>query len=154
MAKNKRQRKKEAKKLQQRISPVAPKKSFTQDDLDYGKSQLEELFSEANRRIEMIKARGFTSYAIDRVEVEGGKDYFDIEEVTDRESLIEQLTRVRVFLNDKGSTVEGAILDTAQINSEIYKGKFGNQYNTEEYDHKRFDNKIIDEDIAKRAFES
>lgn len=154
MAKNKRQRKKEAKKLQQRIAPVVPKKQFTQDDLNFGKSRLEVLFSEANRRIEYIKAQGFTSYAIDKVEHEGGKDYFDIDDVTDRESLIEQLTRVRVFLADKGSTVDGAMLDTAQINSEIYRGKFGNQYNTEEYDYKRFDNRVINEDIAKRAFES
>ena len=154
MARNKRQRKKEAKKVQQRITPVVPKTEFTQDDLNFGKSRLEILFSEANRRIEYIKAQGFTSYAIDKVENEGGKDYFDIDDVTDRESLIEQLTRVRVFLADKGSTVDGAILDTAQINSEIYKGKFGNQYNTEEYDYKRFDNKVIDEDLAKRAFES
>lgn len=154
MARNKRQRKKEAKKIQQRIAPVVPKKDFTQDDLDFGKSKLEVLFSEANKRIEYIKAQGFTSYAIDKVENEGGKDYFDIDDVTDRESLIEQLTRVRVFLADKGSTVDGAILDTAQINSEIYKGKFGNQYNTEEYEYKRFDNKVIDEDLAKRAFES
>lgn len=141
-------------KYQQKVTPVAPKKTFTQDDLDFGKSRLEVLFTEANQRIEYIKAQGFTSYAIDKVENEGGKDYFDIEDVTDRESLIEQLTRVRVFLNDKGSTVEGAILDTAQINSEIYKGKFGNQYNTADYDFKRFDNKLINEELAQKAFES
>lgn len=154
MAKNKRQRKKQEKKLQQRIAPVAAKKSFTQDDLDFGISQIETLFSEANKRIEFIKSQGFTSYAIDRVEHEGGKDYFDVEDITDRETLLEQLYRVRVFLNDKGSTIDGAKLQTAQINAEIYKGKFGNQYNTEEHNNARYDTTIIDKDIAARAFES
>jgi len=155
MAKNKRQRKKELKKqLQQRITPVAPKKGFSEEDLQYGISQIEPLFSEANYRIEYIKSQGYTSYAIDRIEQEGGKDYFDLEDITDRESFIQQLYRVRVFLNDKGSTIEGAKLETAQINSEIYKGKFGNQYNTEEHNHARYDTAIIDKDIASRAFES
>lgn len=139
---------------QQRIPEVPKKSRFTQEDLEYGISQLEPLFTEANYRIEYIKSQGYTSYAIDRVEKEGGKDYFDLEDVTDRESLIEQLYRVRVFLNDKGSTIEGAKLQTAQINAEIYKGKFGNQYNTEEYGHARYDTTIIDKDIASRAFES
>lgn len=137
---------------QQRIKPVPNREQFTNEDLQFGIAEIEKLFTEANQRIEYIKAQGYTSYAIDRVESEGGRDYFDTDVITDRESLIRELYRVRTFLADKGSTVEGAIIETAQINSEIYKGKFGNQYNTEEYDYKRYDNKIIDDDAASRAF--
>ena len=139
---------------QQKINQIPSKEQFSKDDLTYGISQIEVLFNEANNRISKIKEQGFTSYAIEKVEAEGGKDYFDIEDIVDRESLLEQTYRVHIFLNDKGSTVDGALLDTALINAEIYKGKFGNQYNNEEYDYARFDNKTIDPDIAKRAFAS
>lgn len=136
------------------IEQVPSKSKFSKDDLEYGISQIDVLFSEANRRIEFIKSQGFTSFAIDKLESESNKDYFDLEDIVDRESLVEQLYRVRLFLNDKGSTIEGAKLETAQINSEIYKGKFGNQYNTEENNYAHYDTKIIDKEFASRAFES
>lgn len=137
---------------EQRIKPVPSRPQFSEDDLQFGIAEIEKLFTEANQKIEYIKAQGYTSYAIDRVESEGGRDYFDTDVITDRESLIRELYRVRTFLADKGSTVEGAIIETAQINSEIYKGKFGNQYNTEEFNYKRYDDKLIDGDAASRAF--
>lgn len=126
--------------------------AITEQDLEYGISQVDILFSEANKRIELIKSQGLTSYALNRLEEESGRDYFDTDVITDKKTLMNELYRVRVFLADKGSTVEGAQLETAQINAEIYKGKFGNQYNTEEFGYKRYDTRIIDDDIAKRAF--
>lgn len=133
---------------QQRVNAI------TQQDLDYGISQIEVLFSEANKRIELLKSQGLTSYAINRLEEESGRDYFDTDVITGKKSLMEELYRVRVFLADKGSTEEGARLETAQINAEIYKGKFGNQYNTEEFGNKRYDTRVIDDELAKRAFAS
>ena len=65
-----------------------------------------------------------------------------------------EITAVRVFLADKGSTLNGAKLETIETNSAIYKGKFGNQYNNEEYNFARYDITTIDEDAAKRAFEN
>lgn len=138
----------------QRIDPVPSKSNFSPNDLSYGISQLEPLFSEANRRIEYITSQGFTSFAINKVVEEGGKDFFDIDGIDSREALLEQMYRVRVFLNDKGSTIEGAKLETSQINAALYKGKFGNEYYTKENNYARYDTSVIDKNAASRAFES
>lgn len=131
----------------QRIQPIS-------NDLEMGKGELSILFDEANDRISKIKSQGFTSYALDRVESYNSKDFFDIDDIQNKDDLLKELYRVRVFLNDKGSTVEGAILDTALINAEIYKGKFGNEYYTKEHHYAKYDTTVIDKDLASRAFES
>lgn len=121
-------------------------------ELENWKNQLEPLVSEANKRIELIQASGYVSYALDRVIHEGGTDYFDLEPVKTREELLREMTRMRVFINDKGSTLEGAKLETAQIYASDYRGKFGNEYNNEEHNFSRFDTTTIDRELASRAF--
>jgi hypothetical protein len=121
-------------------------------ELENWKKQLEPLVSEANKRIELIESAGYMSYALDRVIKEGGSDYFDLEPVSNREELLREITRMRVFINDNGSTIEGAKLETAQIYASEYKGKFGNEYNNEEHNFSRFDTSTIDKEVAKRAF--
>lgn len=128
-------------------------KHISNEQLEIFKEQLQPMIDEANQRIQMIKFKGLYSYAVDRVETEGGKDYFDLDDVTNRNQLIKEITRIRVFLNDRGSTVEGAMSDTAQVSASLYKGKFGNQYYNEENNYKRF-SKELDEESAKRAFAS
>lgn len=129
-------------------------KKLSKVELEAFKHQLETMVTEANHRIETIQHAGYTSYALDRVIQEGGTDYFDLENVSTREELVREMTRMRVFINDKGSTLEGAMLDNAQISASMYKGKFGNEYNTEEHGFARFDTKFIDKEAASRAFES
>jgi hypothetical protein len=141
------------KKKQSEREREVPKK-LSKSELNAWKLQLEPLVSEANHRIETIQAAGYTSYALDRVIQEGGTDYFDLESVNTREELIREMTRMRVFINDKGSTLDGARLENAQISASEYKGKFGNEFNNEEFQFSRFDNTIIDKDVASRAFAS
>lgn len=136
----------------QKIEPVPS--SITMQELNSWKLQLTPMVEEANKRIEMIQSAGYTSYALDRVIREGGQEYFDLENVTTRDDLLKEITRMRVFINDKGSTVEGAKIETAQMYASQYKGKFGNEYNNEENQFARFDIKAIDKDVASRAFES
>jgi len=139
------------KKRNNKPDPV-PKK-LSRFELENWKNQLSPLVSEANKRIELIQASGYVSYAVDRVVREGGgNDYFDLEEVSSREELLREMTRMRVFINDKGSTLEGAKLETAQIYASDYRGKFGNEYNNEENQFSRFDIKSINKDVASRAF--
>lgn len=146
----KRQQRYFSKKKNEKMKDVPSKMSLT--ELENWKKYLEPMVEEANKRIELIKASGYTSYALDRVEKEGGRDYFDLSDISTREELLKELTRMRVFINDKGSTVEGAKLESAQIYASEYKGKFGNEYNNEENEFSRFDIKVIDKDIAARAF--
>lgn len=135
----------------QKIEPIPEK--VTASQLAEWKLKLEPVVYEANRRIEMIQSAGYTSYALDRVIREGGgRDYFDLDDINTREDLIAENTRMRVFLNDEGSTMKGARLETAQIYAEKYRGKFGNQYK-KEY-NVAFDTSTIDPEIAKVAFEN
>ena len=136
----------------QRIEPIP--EIISESQLEQWKNQLEPMVSEANRRIELIKFNQLYSYAVDRVREEGGgNEYFDIDNITNRNELVKEITRMRVFLNDKGSTVEGAMSDTAQVSASLYKGKFGNQYNNAENNFKRY-SKELDDEAARRAFSS
>lgn len=130
-------------------------KVLSEAEFNAWRQQLEPMVSEANHRIEMIEHAGYVSYAYDRVLKEGGgQNYFDLESVTTREELLKEMTRMRVFINDKGSTIEGARMETAQIYGAEYKGKFGNEYNNEEHEFARYDIKAINRDPASRAFEN
>lgn len=107
----------------------------------------------ANSRIQSILEAGYNSLAIDRIEQQTGREYFDLSDISTREDLIARVTAVRVFLADKGSTVDGAKLETLQSAYDKYKGKFGNEYNTKEHNFARYDTTVIDGDVAKIAFE-
>lgn len=137
-------------------SKLAPQSSYRTtkqpDYLESMKERLQPIISEANRRVEALKFRQLSSAALLRAEEESDRDYFDIDELTDRSSIIKEATRARVFLADKTSTIEGAKVFTAQLNAAIYKGKFGNQYHNWENKYKNFDIKTIDEEIAKEVF--
>lgn len=118
------------------------------------KSQYEDLISEANRRWESIEAAGFISMAIDRAKDETGRDYFSLDFALDKEDVIEEVTRARVFMADNTSTLEGAELYTTEISSERFRGKFGGQWRKPEYGNKTFDPNVINEEFAKEVFRS
>ena len=64
--------------------PELPSK-MSKLELANAKIELEPLIHEANQRIEMIKALGLTSHAVERVITEGdGRDYFDLEEISNQ----------------------------------------------------------------------
>lgn len=160
--------KKEEIRSEERSSEVSENKQkssaskLASQSLEYGRRQsnylqsmkerLDPIIIEANRRAEALKFRQLSSAALIRAEEEGGRDYFDIDELTDRSSIIKEATRARVFLADKTSTIEGAKVFTAQLNAAIYRGKFGNQYHNWENKYKNFDISAIDEEIAKEVF--
>ena len=61
-----------------------------------------------------------------------------------------EITRAYVFLGDPGSTLEGAIVQNAEISGAQYKDKFGEQYRAEY--GVAFDASVINEELAKSAF--
>lgn len=105
----------------------------------------------ANDRIREILEHDYMSTAVKRVQKQQNRDYFDMFDVNTREDLIERVTAIRVFLADKGSTVEGARKETLQT---LYGGKFGNEYNNKENNFARYDISAIDKEKAERAFEN
>ena len=141
------------KKQQNKKVDLIPRKLSASQLADY-KEKFAPLVELANDNITKIKEAGYNSLAVDRIERQVGREYFDISSAKTRGELMAEITAVRVFLADKGSTLEGAKLEMTQIATEKYKGKFGNQYNKEEYNFARYDITTIDEDAAKRAFEN
>ena len=127
-------------------------KVLKKEDLEVWKQRLYPMIEEANHRIEAIQHSGYYSYAVDKVLTESNRDYFSIDDIETREDLVREITRVRVFLNDKGSTIDGAILQTAEIQGKEYIGKFGNNYHNLENHFKNYDIKTIKGDVAARAF--
>lgn len=123
-------------------------------ELDRLRDKYSDLISEANQRWELIESQGLESMAVSRVESEVGRNYFTLDEAQTEGDIIAEVTRVRVFLADQTSTLEGAKLYTAEINSEQFRGKFGSKYRTPEYDNKGFDTALIDEEYAKEVFKS
>lgn len=114
--------------------------------------QIAPIIEQANRRIELIKAQGLLSMAVNRVEEEQGHDYFDIDDLNTKGELIAVATAARVFLNDEQSTIEGSRIYTAQLRGEQYRGQFGNQWNKYSNNFKTFNTATIDEETAKVVF--
>lgn len=142
----------ERKKNAQTVAQISS--NVSSNELETLKAVNEHIIREANHRIEMIQASGYTSRAIHRLENESDQLYFNIDDVTSREELIQELTRARVFINDDGSTLLGAKVETAQISAEQYRGKFGNEYFNKENNYARFDIKSIDPQTAEKVFDS
>ena len=128
--------------------------SSPERQLDSILAEKHKLEYEVNYRIKQIKDAGLTSRAVERIEHETGNEFLDFSAIENREDLIREITRARIFLGDEGSTIPGARIETAQIYGEQYKGKFGNEYNTEEHNFARYDTTVIDPEVAKRAFEA
>ena len=149
----KQQRYIQKKKKENKKVDLIPRKLSASQLADY-KEKFAPLVELANNNITKIKEAGYNSLAVDRIERQVGREYFDISSAKTRGELMAEITAVRVFLADKGSTLNGAKLETIETNSAIYKGKFGNQYNNEEYNFARYDINVIDKEIAERAFEN
>lgn len=130
---------------------LIPKK-LTASQLANQVSNFQPMVDEANARIEAIKEAGYTSMAVELVEYQTGKEYFDLFDVKNREDLISRMTAVRVFLSDKGSTLEGAKLETMETTTAYLKGKFGGQWKVKQNNDVSYDQSVIDEETAKRAF--
>lgn len=138
-------------KKQNRKIELLPKK-ITASQLATYIDNYQYLVDEANNRIEAIKEAGYTSYAVEMIEHQTGKEYFDLLDVQNREDLISRVTAIRVFLADKGSTIEGAKLETMETTTAYLKGKFGGQWKIIQNNDVSYDQSVIDEETAKRAF--
>lgn len=138
-------------KRENRKIELIPKK-LTASQLANQIKTFQPLIDEANNRIEAIKEAGYNSMALERIENQTGKEYFDLFNVKNREDLISRMTAVRVFLADKGSTIEGAKLETMETTTAYLKGRFGGQWKKIQNNDISYDQSVIDEETAKRAF--
>lgn len=139
-----------SKKLQQKVE-ILPKR-IRKRDLPQYIEQFQPMLEEANHRITEILEAGYTSMAVERVEMQTKREYFTLDFVENRGDLLAMVTAMRVFLADKGSTLEGAKEETILATRAKYKKKFGNEYNTKEHNFARYDTTTIKKEDAEEAF--
>ena len=139
-----------SKKSQQKVE-ILPRR-IKRRDLPKYIEQFQPMVEEANDRITKILEAGYRSMAVERVEMQTKREYFTLDFVENRGDLLSMITAMRVFLADKGSTLEGAKEETILATRAKYKGKFGNEYNTKEHNFARYDTSTIKKEDAEEAF--
>lgn len=133
------------------FTPISSVDTYT-EELKLLKSKLQPVISEANTRWERLDNLDLRSLAVSRALEETGEWGFSISRLTDKESVIAEATRARVFLKDETSTVQGAELYTREESAKQWLGQFGNQYNNWENKFKKFNTSVINEEDARTAF--
>ena len=151
LSQNRKKNRKEAResrkqRKQQRIERMS-------SQLAEAKETLFQLYEIAWDRLEKIENSGYYSYSAD-VFSKKNIDKYTLANIDSKDELMKRLYDVRIFLNDAGSTLEGAHRETIELSSEKYKGMFGNQYNTKDHGYKRYNTNYIDDEYAKKAFET
>lgn len=132
---------------------------LTSEELEEWKEKLQPAVDEANQRIRNLFTNGLTTTYLEKL-AEGRETFrFEIDDIESANELRTVMTQVRVFLNDLGDTNDKAILQTAMLNAELYRGQFGNQYGKRHFNIEsvideagRLKREGINPEIAKRAF--
>lgn len=89
-------------------------------------------------------------YSTARIDLESTGGRIDLFSQLTEGDFKRELTRAYVFLGDPGSTLEGAIVQNAEIGGAKYKNQFGEEYRAEY--GVAFNASIINEELAKSAF--
>ena len=131
-------------------------KKVKNHNLDEIRAQFHKLQSIANKRAEQLEAKGLESYSrayqsatskIGAYREQNFTDLFDVYDTKRYREIKREVARIKKFLNDETSTVEGV---ERFIAAEKYKGAFSGDWHKEygvSYDKSR-----VDEDKAKIAF--
>lgn len=89
-------------------------------------------------------------YSTARIDLESTGGRIDLFSQLSEGDFKRELTRAYVFLGDPGSTLEGAIVQNAELGGAKYKNQFGEEYRAEF--GVAFNALIINEELAKSAF--
>lgn len=134
---------------------VLPRQTTEFEKLRTLKDRLQPILDEANYRWSVLDQRDLRSLAISRAMSESDdKRFFSFDNMSTEGSIMAEATRARVFLQDETSTIEGAERYTREESYKQYMGQFGSKYATWENNFRSFNTKVIDEDMAKVAFEA
>ena len=152
-------RRKNRQREQEKNQLVLPVRRLTREELENWKERLQPAIDEANDRIRSLFRDGLTTTYLESIS--GGSDFFrfEIDDIMDANELRAYMTQVRVFMNDLGPTNDRAYLQTALLDSQLYKGQFGGQYEGRHFNTERIidengnlKREAIDPEIARRAF--
>ena len=116
------------------IEPTPPaEKSYEPSVLDLKKTEYYSLFNEAYNRMLSIKDANLMSAALMSFESEG--DFIPLSDIQTEEELFTEVTRVRAFLADETSTIQGAKDFTAES---IALAKYGKAFEYENRDYRKY----------------
>lgn len=156
---------------QRTLRRETPISRLTDDEIEAYKSDMESLIQYANNKIDYILSQGLRTFKLEAFQQGDDNKRFDISEITDVGELRAYMTQVRDVVSSLDDGGQRALLETAAIESQVYRGQFGNQYQdvvTDEEENRfvrthfnmndvideegRLIRKAIDPNIAKQAF--
>lgn len=139
---------------------LLPQKATDDEIISYLIS-MEEVISSVNARIDSLQSQGLTTVELARFQEGDSTKRFSLPDSLDPNEVRAYMTEVRVVASSIHEDSKKALLDTALVEAEIYKGQFGSQYPVTHYNIKDvFDDngniirKGINPDIASKAFEA
>jgi hypothetical protein len=138
---------------------VMPVSRLTDEEFNEWKAAMQSIVDAANYRISELHSQGLTTMELERFQRGDENKLFDISDAETPNELRARMTEVRAFLNGAGESNEKALIESALISAEVYRGQFGNQFSGKRYnvddvvdDRGNIIRYAIDEDVAKRAF--
>lgn len=147
---------------QKTLRPETPVSRLTESEISDYKAEMEKVVQYANSKIDELQFQGLTTTKLYSFQDGDDTKRFDISDINDPGELRAYMTQVRDVLSSIDDSGRRALLETASIESEFYRGQFGNQY----ADQGRFNmanvvdeegkviRKAIDPQTASKAFEA
>lgn len=147
---------------QKTLRPETPVSRLTESEISDYKAEMEKVVQYANSKIDELQFQGLTTTKLYSFQDGDDTKRFDISDISDPGELRAYMTQVRDVLSSIDDSGRRALLETASIESEFYRGQFGNQY----ADQGRFNmanvvddegniiRKAIDPQTASKAFEA
>jgi len=145
---------------QKTLRPETPVSRLTDKEIRDYKAEMEKIIIYANSKIDELQSQGLTTTKLYAFQQGDDTKYFDISDINDPGELRAYMTQVRDVLSSIDDDGRRALLETAAIEGEYYRGQFGGQYRDtgninmanivdEEGNIIR---RAIDPEIAKQAF--
>jgi hypothetical protein len=142
------------------LRPETPVSRLTDKEISDYKAEMEKVVQYANSKIDELQSQGLTTTKLYSFQEGNDMKYFDISDINDPGELRAYMTQVRDVLSSIDDDGRRALLETAAIEGEYYRGQFGGQYKDtgninmanivdEEGNIIR---RAIDPEIAKQAF--
>lgn len=113
---------------QKTLRRETPVSRLTEEEIQAYKSDMESLIQYANNQIDYIQSQGLRTFKLEAFQEGDDNKRFDISGINDVGELRAYMTQVRDVLSSIDDNGQRALIETAAIESQVYRGQFGNQY--------------------------
>lgn len=145
---------------QKTLRPETPVSRLTESEISDYKAEMEKVVQYANSKIDELQSQGLTTTKLYAFQQGDDTKYFDISDINDPGELRAYMTQVRDVLSSIDDDGRRALLETAAIEGEYYRGQFGGQYRDTGNinmanivdEEGNIIHRAVDPEIAKQAF--